>query len=203
MNSFGKTRLEGRDVSVTRGGRLVLTSVSFTIAAGDALIVAGPNGAGKSTLLRAVAGLCALDGGAITLEGAALPADAHLIGHQNALKPQQTVLANLIFWADWQGGPDNAEARAEAALDAVGLLPLGETPAQFLSQGQRRRLALARLLASPRPLWLLDEPVAGLDAAARTRFAAAMADHRAEGGLVMASTHEPLGLEGARTLDLS
>jgi heme exporter protein A len=199
--------LQVEDLVVDRGERRVLDGVSFALPAGHALVVTGPNGAGKSTLLRAIAGLVAVAGGVIRLatwEDRRASA-IHLVGHLNAIKPQLTVEENCAFWCRWLSPDDPGEAletRVEDALEAVGLLGLAESPTQFLSQGQRRRLALARLVAAPRPVWLLDEPVAGLDAASRATFAATMARHVEGGGLILAATHEPLGLEEAGELRL-
>jgi len=195
------------DLVVDRGERRVLDGVSFAVAAGEALVVTGPNGAGKSTLLRAVAGLSAVRGGTIRLDRweDGLASAIHLVGHLNAIKPQLTVEENCAFWCRWLSAEDPGEAleeRVEDALAAVDLLRLAGSPAQFLSQGQRRRLSLARLVAAPRPVWLLDEPVAGLDAASRATFAATMAGHLTGGGLILAATHEPLGLEDAGELRL-
>jgi heme exporter protein A len=200
-------RLVVASLAVDRGERRVLDGLSLAVAAGEALVVTGRNGAGKSTLIRAVAGLTAVAGGSITLEDWEGPRAAaiHLVGHLDAVKPQLTVAANLAFWSRWHGGAltsEGADETVERALEAVGLLPLLDSPAAFLSQGQRRRLALARLVAAPRPLWLLDEPTAGLDRASRDAFAALMGRHIAEGGLILAATHEPLGLDGAATLAL-
>lgn len=181
---------------------MVLSDLSFRLAAGEALVVTGRNGSGKSTLLRTVAGLIAPAAGQIQLSGGQLPDDLHLVGHLNALKPQTSVYENALFFARWQGGEEGAAERADAALARVGLAVFADGPAAYLSQGQRRRLALARLLAAPRALWLLDEPVAGLDAASRATFAAAMGEHLADGGLILASTHESLGLDAARELPL-
>ena len=207
MKSRADLWLKAEGVAITRGGRPVLSDLSFHVCAGEALVVTGPNGSGKSSLLRAVAGLIAPAAGRIYLEGGALRDAVHLVGHNNALKAQLSVLENALFWARWQGGADSdgeadAETRAENALEAVGLLGLADTPGAYLSQGQRRRLALARLVASPRPVWLLDEPVAGLDAASRDLFAASMARHLGGGGLIMAATHDPLGLNRPRELSL-
>jgi heme exporter protein A len=200
-------RLEVSDLVVDRGERRVLDGVSFSVAAGEALVVTGPNGAGKSTLLRAIAGLTAVESGTIhiTKWEDRLAAAIHLVGHLNAIKPQLTVEENCAFWCRWLSAQDPGhalEARVEDALEAVDLLFLAGSPAQFLSQGQRRRLALARLVAAPRPVWLLDEPTAGLDAASRATFASTMARHVDGGGLILAATHDPLGLEGARELRL-
>ena len=204
MGVSGAIRLEVSGLTVDRGERRVLDGLSLSVEAGEALVVTGRNGAGKSTLLRAVAGLTAIAAGTIALTGWDGPSAAamHLVGHSDAVKPQLTVAANAAFWSRWHGGEGDDET-VEAALEAVGLLPLLDTPAAFLSQGQRRRLALARVVAAPRPLWLLDEPTAGLDAASRAAFASLMEGHLAGGGLILAATHEPLGLPGARTLELS
>lgn len=202
MNSWDETRLECENLTVRRGGRVVLADLSFHIAAGEALVVTGHNGSGKSTLLRTVAGLIAPLQGNVRLSGRTIPDDVHLVGHLNALKSHTSVFENALFFARWQGGGEGAAERAEAALAQVGLAAFADGPAAFLSQGQRRRLALARLIASPRVLWLLDEPVAGLDTASRTMFAAAMGGHLAAGGLILAATHEPLGLAAARELSL-
>ncbi|WP_420393922.1 heme ABC exporter ATP-binding protein CcmA [Acuticoccus sp.] len=194
--------LEAVRLAVDRGGRRVVDALSFRVAPGEALAVVGPNGAGKSTLLRAVAGLCPLAGGRLSLapwdgpRGSAV----HLVGHQNALKLALSAFDNLAFVVRTLGAADPrpdarelaVEAVVEDALDRLGLLALAETPAALLSQGQRRRLALARLAAVPRPVWLLDEPTAGLDAAARRAFCAMMSAHLAEGGTILAATHEPL-----------
>lgn len=179
-----------------RGGRRVLDRIDLAVGPGEALALTGPNGVGKSTLLRAIAGLCAVRAGTIQLVGwSGAPAAAmHLVGHLDAVKPQLGVHDNLAFWGRWldlSGRACRPEA-VEAALCALGLAALGETPAAFLSQGQRRRLALARLALVPRPMWLLDEPTAGLDAASRRRFAALMAAHLAAGGSILAATHEAL-----------
>lgn len=186
--------LSAAGIVVDRGERRVIDGLSFAVAAGDAVAVTGPNGAGKSTLLRAVAGLLPLAGGAIRLAGVEEPAEAmHLVAHHNALKLSLGAEANLAFWCAVLGG-GATEAGLEDALDRVGLGPIAGTPAEFLSQGQRRRLALARLLACPRPVWLLDEPTAGLDAASRAVFAEILAEHLGGGGLALAATHEDLGV---------
>jgi len=187
---------------VRRGGREVLKDVSFLVGEGDALLVTGPNGSGKSTLLRTLAGLIAPAAGRIAFAGGTLMQESHLVGHLNAIKGGLSVFDNALFFARWQGVGENAPERAEEALARVGLAAFADGPAAFLSQGQRRRLALARLIASPRALWLLDEPVAGLDAASRDMFAGAMAEHRAAGGLIVATTHEPLGLDAPAELAL-
>jgi heme exporter protein A len=181
----------------------VFEDVSFAIDSGEALIVTGPNGAGKSTLLRVLAGFLRPAGGRITLEGGSdqmsLAEQAHYVGHHDAVKPALTLAETLRFWAAMLGGP---AAAASAALEAVELGHLSDLPAGTLSAGQRRRLALARLVAIPRPIWLLDEPTTAIDAASEERLLALLRGHLAGGGLVVAATHAPLSLAQARTLRL-
>jgi heme exporter protein A len=186
-----------------RGEREVFCDLSFSLDAGDALQITGRNGSGKSSLLRIVAGLLPAAGGAIGCEGGAeetpLAEQAHYVGHLDAIKPSLTVAENLGFWTRFLGGTDDAIA---VALDTLGLGTLAEFPAAYLSAGQRRRLSLARLLTVTRPLWLLDEPTTALDASGQARLAALMQAHRAQGGLIMAATHTPIGLEAPRQLRL-
>jgi heme exporter protein A len=184
-------------VSCFRGDRLVLDHVSAAVPAGGALLLLGPNGAGKSTLLRALAGLKRLDGGQIRFDGTPdYAGQAAYLGHQEAIKPGLSVLENLGFAASIGGGDPLA------ALASVGLDRLAALPARMLSAGQKRRLALARLSLLRAPLWLLDEPTVGLDTAAIDRFGAALAAHRAAGGVVVAATHVDLPLPDAATLTL-
>lgn len=193
-------RLVATDLVVTRGGRPVLSGVSFVVPAGGALAVVGPNGAGKSTLLRTVAGLLKPLSGEVTLEGEEEfePRERmHLLGHQDAVKPGLSVVRNLRFARDLLGG----EGDLMVALDRVGLARIAELPGSTLSAGQKRRLAIARLLAAPRPVWLLDEPTAALDRAGQKLLAELVAEHRAKGGIVVAATHLELGFE-AETLEL-
>ena len=188
-------RLSGRGVRCVRGGREVFSGLDFDAAAGEALAVTGRNGAGKTSLLRLIAGLLAISGGSIGLEGGdgelTLPEQAHYLGHRDALKPSLRVAENLMFWRDFLGG----EAfDTGATLAAVGLDHAAHLPAAYLSAGQRRRLSIARLLAIRRPIWLLDEPTSALDAAGQSLFAGLMADHLGRGGLIVAATHAPLGI---------
>ena len=161
----------------------------------------GPNGSGKSSLLRLIAGLGQPGDGELTLKGGeaelSIGQQAHLIGHQDAVKTALTVAENLSFWAGFLGGSD-----AGTALAAMGLEDLALDRAGLLSEGQKRRLALARLLMVPRVLWLLDEPDAGLDQAARERFSEVMTMHLGQGGMIIAATHVPLGLAPQVRLDL-
>ncbi len=176
-------------VSAFRGERLVLDSIGFALDAGGALLLTGPNGAGKSTLLRVIAGLCRMEAGRIIYDGSDdLAGRVGYIGHQDAIKPGLTAAENLAFASALSGRP---VAPALAALD---LTPLANLPARMLSAGQKRRLALARLVVSGAPLWLLDEPTLGLDTASVARFGAVLAEHRARGGIVIAATHLPLPL---------
>ena len=189
-------RLSGRGVTCVRGGRNVFSGLDFAASSGEVLAVTGPNGSGKTSLLRLIAGLLSPAEGRIALEGGegelTLPEQAHYLGHRDALKPALSVMENLLFWRDFLGGE---VFEAGASLKAVALDHAAHLPAAYLSAGQRRRLSLARLLAVRRPVWLLDEPTAALDAAGQELFAGLMRDHLARGGLIVAATHTPLGIE--------
>jgi heme exporter protein A len=196
-------RLELAGLAVRRGARRLFEGVGLTLQAGEACALTGANGAGKTSLLRAVAGLVRPDEGAIGF-GATDPTEArgsglHLVGHQDGLKPARTAAEELAFWSRWTGGTD---AGLAAAVEALGLSSLLELEVRRLSAGQRRRLALARLVAAPRRLWLLDEPLSPLDAAWRQRFGALMAEHLAGGGLILAAVHDPLPIP-AKALELT
>jgi heme exporter protein A len=197
--------LEAQELAGERGGRVVFAGISFALAPGGALLLTGPNGAGKTSLLRALAGLGRITAGALLWEGRPALADrpTHatrlaLVGHQDALKPALTVAETLAHEARILGGD------AEAALAALGLEPLADHPVRILSAGQRRRVALARLvLGAARPLWLLDEPTVGLDVEGVATLGRLLAAHRAQGGLVVASSHLALPLEGAAELRMA
>jgi heme exporter protein A len=199
-------RLRVENLTVARGGRAVLSDVSFALSGGEALVVTGRNGVGKSTLLRTMAGLLPHAAGAIALDGAGereLAQSAHYLAHADGMKAALTVEENLEFWADYLGRDEDPHSRApKAALAAVGLAHALQAPFGALSAGQKRRAALARLLVAHRPVWLLDEPMTALDRASREKFTAAMRDHCARGGVIVAATHEPLGLDEAGELAL-
>jgi heme exporter protein A len=189
---------------VERGRRLVLENVGFTLTSGESLRVTGRNGAGKSTLLRALAGLLPLRSGRVRLgsaEGEDVSIAMHYLAHADGLRAVLTALENLTFWGAMLAEPGGGLPPLEA-LARVGLAPLAEAPVGILSAGQKRRIALARLFVARRPLWLLDEPLTALDQRARDQFAQAMRAHCEGGGILVAATHEPLGFETTRTLDL-
>lgn len=189
-------RLSGRGVKCVRGGREVFSDIGFEVGSGETLAVTGHNGSGKTSLLRLVAGLLVPTEGTIALEGGeaemTLPEQAHYLGHRDALKPALSVEENLSFWRNFLGGE---VADTGESLKAVGIDHAAHLPAAYLSAGQRRRLSLARLLAVRRPVWLLDEPTAALDAAGQELFSGLMREHLARGGLIVAATHGPLGIE--------
>jgi heme exporter protein A len=199
-------RLLASGLLCVRSGRDVFAGLEFTVSAGEALLVLGRNGAGKSSLLRMIAGLVGIAAGRIALEGGqgelTLAEQAHYVGHQDAVKPALTVWENLAFWASALGGTAPAAAAPDQALEQLGLAGLAGLPAAYLSAGQKRRLSLARLIAVRRPVWLLDEPTSALDVAAQARLLGLMRGHLASGGIILAATHGPLGLDGAKELRL-
>jgi heme exporter protein A len=196
-------QLVAENLVLSRAGRTVVDGLSLQLGAGEALLLRGPNGSGKTTLLRALAGLLAPAAGVMRLDDA--PADrepgelAHFVGHLDGIKSHLTVAENLAFWAAYLGGL--RRQRTAAALEASGS-PLADIPAGYLSAGQKRRLALARLVAVRRPLWLLDEPTVSLDAEAVELLVKAIAAHLAGGGLAVIATHVDIPLAGAGTLRL-
>jgi heme exporter protein A len=186
------------NLTVARGGRIVVEKISAVVAPGEALALVGPNGAGKTTLLRTLAGFIAAETGSVSFrtepplgdDDAPVAELSHWIGHLDAINGALTVAENAYFWSAWLGGPASGVG---SALRRVGLHELIHAPARFLSAGQRRRLALSRLILAQRPIWLLDEPTASLDQTGQEMLATLAAEHVAAGGLIVAATHLPLG----------
>jgi heme exporter protein A len=200
---FARLRLSATGLTCQRGGRTVFRNVEFDLQSGEALVVTGPNGAGKSSLLRLLAGLVEVANGSLKLEGGAedmsLGEQAHYIGHLDALKAAMSVRRTLEFWSDFFGGD---AAQVDHALEVFDLINLIDLPVAYLSAGQRRRLSLSRLLVAPRPLWLLDEPSVALDAASLTRLVGVIEVHQRQGGMIIATTHQPLNFARSKTLEL-
>lgn len=185
------------DVACVRGGRMLFAGVSLSLTAGSAGLVAGPNGTGKSSLLRLAAGLLPPFAGTVTRSGALA-----LLGEASALDVERPLHDALAFWARLDGAPEPG-TRVADALAAMALADIATVPVRLLSTGQRRRAAMARVIASGAPIWLLDEPASGLDLAAVERLEAVIAQHRAGGGIVLLATHQALALPDARVLDLA
>lgn len=193
-------------LTVRRGERTILTDLSFVADKGRALVLTGPNGAGKTTLLRSLAGLLPSHDGRVHLNeqeieaGSGLRERCHFVGHLNGIRPALTVAENAEFWTAFLGGPGGS---ARSALETFRLTDLERIHAADLSAGQKRRLALSRLLLAKRPIWLLDEPAISLDAASLALLAEVVGRHLGEGGIVVAATHQPLGFEPMRELHLA
>lgn len=200
----------GDNLACIRSERVVFARLGFEVKAGGALLLVGPNGSGKSSLLRVMAGLLKAAAGTLTWNGENVADDKdghgarlHYVGHHDAVKPVLSVAENVSFWAGlWADVPGDVATRVHSALDAFAIGHLADIPGRFLSAGQRRRVNLARIMAAPAPLWLLDEPTTALDADTIAAVEKLIAAHRAGGGMVVASTHMDIGLEGAETLDL-
>lgn len=200
------------DLVVARGGRRIIDGLTFSVGSGEALLLTGRNGSGKTTLIRTLAGFLAPVSGSIELAGFDSDRDmreaCHYVGHLDANKASLTVIENLRFWQSYLGdGSDGGEAGPAneavwSALERLELAPLADIPAGYLSAGQKRRLGLARLMVAHRPVWLLDEPTVSLDAQSTALLAGIISAHVAEGGIVVAATHLPLGLTTSRELRL-
>lgn len=202
-------RLNAENLSARRGDDLIFVNVSFILAEGEALVLTGRNGSGKSTLLRVLAGLLRPETGhAVCIsedDGETRPAGefSHYLGHRNGMKRELTVAENLAFWKSFLGDLGAGQSlKVEAAASAVGLAGITHLPYGYLSAGQQRRFAMARLLVAHRPIWILDEPTAALDRRADTMFEDLVRRHRQAGGIVIAATHQPLGMEGAKSLEM-
>jgi len=197
--------LSVENLACARAGRRVFAGVGFTVRAGEAALLTGPNGAGKSSLLRVLAGLIPPQTGAARLGAVSLAQDREgfqqlvaYAGHLDAVKPHLSVIDNLDLWARLHGG-----GAVAAALETFGLSRIADLPAVYCSAGQKRRLGLARLMVAGRPLWLLDEPTVSLDVASVAVFADVVRAHLAGGGLAIAATHAPLGLEGGPRIEMA
>lgn len=202
-------RLVAEGLSAKRGEDLIFQDISFEIARGEALVVKGANGSGKSTLLRVLAGLLPAETGTAKLLAAAQPVErlgeaCHYLGHRNAMKRELTVDENLTFWKAFFGDfPGGAGVSIDEAAESVGLGSILHLPFGYLSAGQQRRMAMAKLLVAWRPVWILDEPTAALDVDAEKMFSGLVTAHLARGGIAIAATHQPLGLEGVRELRMT
>jgi heme exporter protein A len=198
--SFPDFTLAAEGLACRRGGRLIFSELGLSLGNGEAIALTGRNGAGKSSLIAMLSGRLRPAAGHIGLTGfedLPIAEAAHLVGHRDGLKTALTASENLAFAQALLG---RAAASPAAALEAVGLPHVGDLPVGYLSAGQRRRVALARLLVAPRPIWLLDEPLAALDAGSQAMLTELMRGHLAAGGAILAATHGPLGLDGAREL---
>ncbi|MAS40172.1 MAG: heme ABC exporter ATP-binding protein CcmA [Porticoccaceae bacterium] len=193
-------QLVAENLTLSRGGRTIFDGLSLRVGPGEALVLTGPNGSGKTTLLRALAGFLRPDDGTISIPGDERePAElAHFVGHMEGVKAHLSVRENLTFWADYLDGTGGEDLNA--AFGQFALSGLEDIPAGYLSAGQKRRLALARLAVAKRPMWLLDEPTVSLDTASVGLLMKAIEAHLADGGLAVIATHVSLGLANERAM---
>lgn len=202
-------QLTAETLAARRGEDLIFVNVSFHLAAGEALVLTGKNGSGKSTLLRVAAGLLKPEKGTVIFRDEENPQGrhpaevSHYLGHRNAMKNELTVAENLEFWQSFLSSPAAAGLPLEDAAEAVGLSGITHLPFGYLSAGQQRRFAFAKLLVAHRPVWILDEPTAALDTSADRLFAGLIEAHLAKGGIVLAATHQPLGLKNVKELKMT
>lgn len=202
------TGLDVSNLAARRGDDRIFSDVNFALQGGESLVLTGRNGTGKSTLIRVVAGLLPADAGTVevTASDTAIPRAAeamHYLGHRNAMKRELSVEENLLFWKSFMGDfADGAGLDVELASEELGLAELLHLPFGYLSAGQQRRMAMAKLLVAWRPIWLLDEPTAALDRQSDALFARIMAGHLGRGGIIVAATHQELGLEDAKRLEM-
>lgn len=202
-------RLTAEHLSARRGEDLIFSNISFDLRAGQSLVLTGRNGSGKSTLLKVVAGLIRPASGSVSWQDETLPESvppaevSHYLGHRNAMKPELTVAENLAFWRDFLGDrPGGKGLSIEEAAETVELPAILHLPFGYLSAGQQRRMAFAKLLVAHRPVWILDEPTAALDTAAEALFSRLIRAHLEEGGLILAATHQPLDFEAHHRLEM-
>ncbi len=202
--------LTAENLGVRRGEDFIFMNISFKLSDGEALVLTGRNGSGKSTLLRTVAGLLRPEQGGVKIAGEGIdeemrPSEAcHYLGHRNAMKTELTVFENLRFWKDFLGDFRGAAGVSiDEAAEIIGLAGITHLPYGYLSAGQQRRFAMAKLLVAWRPVWILDEPTAALDRAADDMFTDLVKHHLSTGGIVIAATHQPLGLNDARELQMT
>lgn len=202
-------RLAAENLSAHRGEDLIFSNISFALGGGSSLLLTGANGSGKSTLLRVVAGLLKPASGSVgfwyeSAQKAPSVAEAcHYLGHRNAMKPELSVRENLDFWHSFLGDrPGGAGMPILEAAEAVQLEGVLHLPFGYLSAGQQRRMAFAKLLVAYRPIWILDEPTAALDVKAEALLASLMRDHQTRGGMILAATHQPLELLSVQRLEM-
>ncbi|HBF30652.1 heme ABC exporter ATP-binding protein CcmA [Rhizobium sp.] len=201
-------RLKAENLSAKRGEDLLFRDISFGLTSGDALVLTGRNGSGKSTLLRVIAGFIRPERGSTTFESVSgesrtVREASHYLGHRNGMKAELSVRENLDFWKEFLGDFEGGHGLdVDEAADRIGLSSITHLPYGYLSAGQQRRFAMARLLVAYRPVWILDEPTAALDAKAEAMFSKMIGKHLSDGGMVLAATHQPLGLEGVQQLEM-